>query len=236
MKRYSTLVIFIGAACALSLAIGFARTGSNRAPQTAQAPSQIAIDASAFVPAGLPIVFSNLTVESEKVDDTKTEGFASLKLRAATPGSDDLTSLNLMVFEFDAANKLRRVDGFVRNIDLSAGKTSELRLELGRRIRSDRRLVLSPDHINGRSKRWKTDFSDLARGVAASIANRPLPPTRVDQEQPVPDDAGASLCGNGYRRAVLLAKGGDRSGMTSYTCNQQERSFQFSFNGKVVTE
>ncbi len=198
MKRYSSLVIFIGAACALSLAIGFARTAVNRGshqdptPQIAQAPSQVAIDASAFVPAGLPIVFSNLTVESEKVDDTKTEGFARLKLRATTPGSDDLTSLNLMVFEFDTANKLRRVDGFVRNIDLSTGKTSELTLGLGRRIRSDRRLVLSPDHINGRSKRWKTDFSDLARGVAASIANRPPPPARVDQEQPVPDDAGAS--------------------------------------------
>ncbi len=202
--------------------------------QEAQAQSPAQIGALTYVPPGAPVVFSNLTISG---DQTGARQFlSSLKLRVATPGNDRLTSLNLMLFEFDAEGKLRRVDGWVRDVDLAAGKFTELTLPVERRARGGHRLALALERANGPGRRWETDFADLAKGVAAAASGNPPVNPAVRQEQPAEEDTGAALCGSGYRRALALAQAGDGSGITSYTCDQHERSYQFTFNGKVLTK
>src|SRR5262245_14909994 len=65
----------------------------------------------AFVPDGLPIVLSDLNAVTENRGDNKQAFVSALQFQVATSGSDQLTSLNLMVFEFDSDSKLQQVDG-----------------------------------------------------------------------------------------------------------------------------
>ena len=188
-----------------------------------------------FVPDGLPVVLSDLNTITETRGKNKQAFVSALRFRAVTPGSDRLTSLNLMVFEFDSEGKLRQVNGWVRPVDLSSDKSAEIELPLGRRLPNGNRLLLVVERANGVTNCWETDFADLARGAAASVVGQTSFNAAARQEQPVQDDSGASLCINGYRRADALAQLGDGSGITSYTCDQHEGSYQFTFNGKVLT-
>jgi hypothetical protein len=120
-------------------------------------------------------------------------------------------------------------------VDLPSGKSAEMELPLGRRLPNGNRLLLVVERANGVTNCWETDFADLARGVAASVVGQASFNTAARQKQPVQDDSGASLCINGYRRAQALAQVGVGSGVTSYICDQHEGSYQFTFNGKVLT-
>ncbi|MGE0133400.1 MAG: hypothetical protein AB7U82_35435 [Blastocatellales bacterium] len=240
MKRSRSLGLLVLVVCALTFVTAIAFSHRSRewpqaaAQQEAQAQPSPQISALTYVPPGAPVVFSNLTISGDQ--NGARRFLSSLKLRVATPGNDRLTSLNLMLFEFDAEGKLRRVDGWVRDVDLDAGKTTELTLPVERRAREGHRLALALERANGAAKRWEADFADLAKGVAAAASGNPPVSPSVRQEQPAEDDTGASLCGGGYRRALALAQAGDGSGITSYTCDQHERSYQFTFNGKVLTK
>jgi hypothetical protein len=187
------------------------------------------------VPDGLPVALSDINAVTENRGDNKHAFVSALQFRAVAPSGDQLTSLSLMVFEFDSQGKLRQVNGWVRPVDLSSGKSADMELPLGRRLPNGNRLLLVVERANGVTNCWETDFADLARGVAASVVGQPSFNTAARQEQPVQDDSGASLCINGYRRADALAQLGDGSGITSYTCDQHEGSYQFTFNGKVLT-
>jgi hypothetical protein len=187
-----------------------------------------------FVPDGLPVLLSDINTVTENHGDNKHAYVSSLQFRAVTPGGEEITSVSLTVFEFDSGGKLRRVDGWIKPVDLSSGKTADITLPLERRLQNGNRLLLGVECANGPSGRWETDSADLAMSVAAATRGLPLVNTIVKEEQPAQDDSGASLCANGYRHALALARAGDGSGVTSYTCNQHERSYQFTFNGKVL--
>jgi len=242
MKRLRSVTLFITiaslAVTVVTATVAFNKralsTGRVGSAKESQGASPVVLAPQAFVPDGLPIVFSDLNAVTENRGDNKQAFVSVLQFQVVTPGSDQLTSLNLMVFEFDSEGKLWRVDGWVRPIDLSPGKTAEITLPLERRLPNGNRLMLGVERANGPARQWETDFADLARSVAAATGSHPLVNTAAKQGQPAEDDSGASLCANGYRRALALAQAGDGSGVTSYTCNQHERSYQFSFNGKVL--
>lgn len=239
MKRIwllgSLTVVICAVVFVTVIAFNHRSRGERKTPihQIAQAQPAQQINVLTYAPPGAPVVFSNLTVDNDRTGSRQV--ISSLKVRVATPGNDRLTSLNLMLFEFDSGGALRRVDGWVRDVDITAGRNMEITLPVERRARDGHRLALALERANGADRRWETDFADLARGVAAAVGSHPPIDPTVRQEQPDVDDTGASLCGNGYRRALALAEAGDGSGITSYTCNQSERSYQFTFNGKVLT-
>lgn len=207
-------------------------TGGAGSAEGAQVTSPAVPTPQAFVPGGLPIVFSDLNAVTENRGDNKQAFVSALRFQAATPGSDQLTSLNLMVFEFDSDSKLQQVDGWIRTVDLSSGKPAEITLPLGRRLPNGNLLLLAVERAGGANRRWETNFNDLVRGSAPVVAGRQPAAVFARNESPAPDDTGATVCSNAFRRAMALANSGVKSGLTSFTCNQHKRSFSFSFNGK----
>lgn len=207
-------------------------TGGIGSAEGAQVASPAVPAPQAFVPDGLPIVFSNLNAVTENRGDNKQAFVSALRFQAATTGSDRLTSLNLMVFEFDSDSKLRQVDGWIRPVDLSSGKTAEITLPIERRMPAGNRLLLAVERAGGANRRWETNLNDLVRGSAPVVAGRQPAAVYARNEAPAPDDTGAAVCSNAFRRAMALADSGVKSGLTSFTCNQHKRSFSFSFNGK----
>lgn len=237
-KLLCVAILFAVASITFAAAIIYGRSPRNAPRATTQQEAQqapVQVSALAYVPPGAPIIFSNLVIDSEQ-DGARSQFLSSLKLRVATPGTDRLTSLNLMLFEFDAGNRLRRVDGWIRGVDLAVGRTTDITLPIQRRARAGQRFVAALERAGGAAKRWETDFSGLAMGVASLVGGGPPFTPVVTQLQPVADDSGAALCGNGSRRALALAQIGDRIGITSYTCDQHDRSYQFTFNGKSLAE
>jgi hypothetical protein len=186
----------------------------------------------AFVSAGLPVAISN--VAASKVGSGRSERLANVELKVTATGNESVTEIHLLLFEFDPANRLHRVDGWVRKLDLGPGKSGDLRLQLERRIPTGHRIVLTADHLRGPAKRWLTDLPSVARRAGGlGPGDAAIAITSADSGRA---ETGPSLCSSGYRRALLLGRTGDRGGMTSYTCDQQGRSFRFSFNGKVLGE
>lgn len=212
-------------------ALSNGRAGSGEGSQGA---SPVVIAPQAFVPDGLPVAFSNLNAVTENSGDNKQAFVSALQFQVATPGSDQLTSLNLMVFEFDSDGKLQQVDGWIRPVSLSSGKAAEITLPLERRLPAGNRLLLTVERAGGAAKRWETNFTDLARGSASAIGGGQSAASLARNEAPAPDDTGAAVCSNAFRRAMALANSGEKSGLTSFTCNQHKRSFSFSFNGKSL--
>ena len=209
-------------------------TGRSGSAEGARGASPVVFAPQAFVPDGLPIVFSNLSAVTENRGDNKQAFISALQFQVATSGSDQLTSLNLIVFEFDSGSKLQQVDGWIRPIDLSSGKAAEITLPLERHLPAGNRLLLAVERAGGAARRWETNFTDLARGSASAIVSDQSPAGLARNEAPAPDDTGAAVCSNAFRRAMALANSGEKSGLTSFTCNQHKRSFSFSFNGKSL--
>lgn len=189
-----------------------------------------------LVPAGLPVALSNSTATTESGGDNKPQLVSSINFRAASLNAEQLISLNLAVLEFDQQGALRRVDGFVRRVDLSGGRTQAITLPLDHSVRIGHRLALTVERADSTSRRWEASFNDLARGIAIVLAGSPTANVSAINEPPAPPENGAALCASGSRRALALAAAGDQSGITSYTCNQQQRSFQFTFNGKALLQ
>lgn len=244
MRRVQPVTLFItiaflsaGAMMAIvafnKRALSSGRVGSAERAQGAS-PTVLALQS--FVPDGLPIVLSSLNAVTENRGDNKQAFVSFLRFRAVTPSSDQLTSLNLMVFEFDSADKLRQVDGWIKLVDLSSGQAAEITLPLERRLPLGNRLLLAVERAGGATGRWETNFTDLAHGSASVIAGGRSPAGLARNESPAPDDTGAAVCSNAFRRAMALADSGEKSGLTSFTCNQHKRSFSFSFNGKSLSK
>jgi hypothetical protein len=203
-----------------------ART-QNRQPVVSAVPLPVAL-----VPAGLPATLANAAATVESDGSRKSQIVTSINVQAASLNAEKLTQLNLVVLEFDERGGLRRVDGFARAVDLGTGKTVSVTLPVERRVRLGHRLALAVERAGSAAKRWEADLDALARNVATALAGNPAVTVTARNEAPLSADTGAALCANGMRHANLLAQAGDRSGLTSYTCNQSEGAFTLSFNGK----
>lgn len=187
-----------------------------------------------IVPVGLPVALSNSTATVESDGSKKSQRLSAISLQAASLGAEKLTSLNLTILEFDERGLLRRVDGFVKRLDLSPGKPEPISLPIDRRVRNGYRLALAIERADSAAHRWEADFNDLARGVAMVIAGSPTANVAARNDAASAPDTGASFCAGGMRRATAMAQLGDKSGLAGYTCNQSESSFTFSFNGKAL--
>lgn len=227
-------------AMAIALAVivtaGFAVGHAVRLRNAGAASSQIvtALNPAGFVPLGLPVRLQNLSAEASTLGKQNALLLSALKARVIVTGNDKINSLNLMVFEFDENTMLRRVDGFTLPVELTTGRPVEISLPLSRRIQPNSRLVLSVERADGESKGWEMNPADLVRGSAAVAVNGTPPGLIAREGSAFQPDTGAALCSNGFRRALALAQLGDKAGVTSFTCDQQEGSFTFTFQAKRV--
>jgi len=203
------------------------------APQERQ-PVITALPLPGVVPVGLPAALANATATVESDGSSKSQRVSAVSLQAASLGAERLTGLHLMVLEFDERGLLRRVDGFLKRLDLSPGKPEPITLPVDRRVRNGYRLALAVERADSAARRWEADFNELARGVAMVLAGNPTANVTARSDAASAPDTGASLCAGGMRRATAMAQAGDKSGLASYTCNQTEGSFSFSFNGKAL--
>ena len=187
-----------------------------------------------IVPVGLPAALTEVTATVESDSNGKSQRVSAIHLQAASVGAEKLASLNPTVLEFDERGGLRRVDGFLKRLDLSPGKPEAVSLPIDRRVRNGYRLALAVERADGATRHWEADFNELARGVATVIAGSPTANVTARSDVASAPDTGAAFCAGGMRRATALAQAGDKSGLAGYTCNQTEASFTISFNGKAL--
>ena len=187
-----------------------------------------------FVPSGLLLTLTNAIVVRDKNENDKSEASTVIQVQITAGGTAKLTSYNLMLLEYSPSGKLSYVNGWLRNDELPVGKPVKLSLEVDRRITSVNRLVLAVERVNNVLMTVSTDFAELAQ---AAMSNKPvldLPLSR--SETPLSDDFGAEICSNAFRRAMSFTqaqeKKGDSIGISTISCNQEERSFVFGYSDK----
>ena len=125
----------------------------------------------------------------------------------------------------EAGGKPRRIDGWIRTLE--AGE-NEISLPVNRRLRPGGRLVLTVERANAADRSWSAEMGSLARGAAAVLAGQGASDAVARQESATAEDAGPALCANGLRRVRRVAESyspSDRAAISSFTCDQRERSF-----------
>lgn len=192
-----------------------------------------------LVPVGIPVAVSQLALVSEQSESPKTgkpvSGPAQLKFRLHPQEGEKLTSVNLALFEYGENGALRAVNGWVRQQELSDPGGAEFTLELERRVAPGARLVLAVERGNNRETTRDAVFIELAHASSSKAVGRPFAvPASKSSAEAQPDESGSALCANAYRRAMALAQEGDRSGITSFTCDQSGSSFSFSYPDKIL--
>jgi hypothetical protein len=249
MKRASLLLLCIVAVCLLSIALGYARStawwkGPAKALNAAAAQGNQAlapVPLGAFVAGDMPVVLTGLTIAKGAPgvkDDAgraeQSEGPAQLRFQVADKGRNNVKSLTFALFDFDERGLLRRVDSWARAVDLSEEKgPTEITLNLGRNLHPQHRQVLAVEHARNDNRTWRAQFSGLGRAANKVSNGTPDASATVDRtEKALPDEVGSVLCSNGFRKAMLLAQLGDGQSVTSFTCDQSNRSFSLTFNGK----
>lgn len=233
-KLAVSAIVLVGVAAA-AVTVTQAVRSRSAANSTATSAQVVAVlPPFGFIPAGAPVRLVNLSSDVFAAGKKNTQFVTMLKARVVAIGNDKLDSLNLMVFEFDGNAMLRRVDGFVVPIDLSGARPADLTLPLGRQVPLTSRLVLAVERADGDAKGWEMNVTDLVRGSASIAAERTPPGLSAREGNAVRPDSGAALCSNGFRRAMALAQLGDRASVTSFTCDQQEGSFTFTFQPKQI--
>ena len=187
-----------------------------------------------FVPTGLPLTLTNAVVVRDKNEPDKSEASTVIQVQLTAGGTAKLTSYNLMLLEFSSSGKLSYVNGWLRHDELPVGKLINLSLEVERRITSTNRLVLAVERVNNVLTTVSTDFAELAQAAMSSKPVLDLPLSR--SEVPLSDDFGAEICSNAFRRAMSFTqaqdKKGDSIGISTISCNQEERSFVFGYSDK----
>ncbi|MDQ3010321.1 MAG: hypothetical protein M3X11_06425 [Acidobacteriota bacterium] len=217
-----------------ALAVHRGVLSSHRAAPQERQPVVTAVPLPGIVPTGVPVALSNPTATVESDGSSKSQRVSAISFQALPLSAEKLTSLNLLVLEFDERGLLRRVDGFLKRFDLSAAKAELVTLPIDRRVRNGYRLAVAVERADSAAQRWEADFNELARGVATVIAGSSVSGVAARSDAALSPDTGAALCAGGMRRATALAQAGDKSGLAGYTCNQSEGSFTISFNGKVL--
>jgi hypothetical protein len=189
----------------------------------------------AYVPPGIPVGLSNFSITNADPGNAKNPYQQAIRFRASASGGEALVSLNLALFEFDAKALLKRVAGWVRTVDLQKDGTVEMTLPFERRLSSEHRLVLVVERAGSGRRRWEANFNDLAKQATNITSGKTLSQLLIKESDATAEDSGSALCLSGLRRARALAQISDTKGTyTSYTCDQHQGSFAFTFSGKSL--
>lgn len=85
--------------------------------------------------------------------------------------------------------------------------------------------------------RGSASHLDLANaGAERANGKTPTPLAGKKDKEAVGEDFGSGFCINAYRRAVQLSEVGGKTPPTSFTCDQTERAYAYTFNGKTLSK
>jgi hypothetical protein len=244
MKRKRVLVFGASLCLITLLAFGYAHSrpskiapsgaATTKAIGVAQVPTPAVLNA--FVARDIPVTLTGVTMIGGSATAGSAAALPRLQFRIAGKGVASARSVCLSLFEFNASGGLRRVDGWVRQVNLTDSRgIADLSLDLHRQLLPNTRLLLSVDRVHTNSQTWETPFLTLAQATRQAQAGNPNADARVERlDSPLPDLAGAALCSYAQGRAMLLARAGDRVGFNSFTCDQYERSYTITFANKQL--
>ena len=185
-------------------------------------------DVDAIVPEGMPISLATATEE----DNEKGH---EIKATMTGKGTGKINSIAYVTYEFDPTGNLVRVEGGIKRIDLEAGKDAPLSIIPQRRSNPKNRLMLALEKATSDKESWSASALELANAGAEKAKGKTLSPlTGKKDKDVVTEDFGSGFCVNGYRRALDLAAVGEKTPPTSFTCDQNERAYAFTFAGKTL--
>ena len=185
-------------------------------------------DVDAIVPEGMPIGIASATEEdNEKGHEIKATIFGK--------GTGKINSIAYTTYEFDPTGNLVRVEGGIKRIDLEAGKVAPLSIVPQRRSNPKNRLMLALEKATAEKESWSASHLELANAGAEKAKSKPASALKGKKDkEAVTEDFGSGFCINGYRRALELSTVGEKTPPTSFTCDQNERAYAFTFQGKTL--
>jgi hypothetical protein len=97
------------------------------------------------------------------------------------------------------------------------------------------RLSLCVEAVRGDADVWQVDFNDLAQAIGASVVGATATPPEVKQSaEKFPESFGGAYCSDAFAKAFRLAKSDDGKGLTSFTCDRNQRFSAFRFAAKSL--
>ncbi len=248
MKRISVLLLCLASVSLFSIALSYARATIWRSRvnnAVAATPAQgNPVPLSVFAADDMPVTITGLTVVKDQ-PVTKTAGAADnkaadqteaapqLQFNVASKGGHKIKSMTVALFDFDEKGLLRRVDSWGQTLDVNDEKgPAKVTLQLERKLNPLHRQVLALEHVRSEGATWRAQLPGLGRAANKTSAGLPTSAVTNRLEKALPDERGSVLCSNGFRKAMLLAQLGDGQSVTSFTCDQNNRSFSFTFRGK----
>jgi hypothetical protein len=188
-------------------------------------------DVDSIVPDGMPIGIATATEE----DNEKGH---EIKATISGKGTGKIDSIAYTTYEFDPTGNLVRVEGGIKRVDLDSGKDAPLSIIPQRRSNPKNRLMIALEKATSDKESWSASHLDLANAGAEKSKGKPASALKGKKDKDaVTEDFGSGFCINGYRRALeLSAAGGEKTPPTSFTCDQSERAYAFTFQGKTLVK
>lgn len=183
-----------------------------------------------LVPTGMPVSFAAATeADSEKGHEIKTI--------VSNHGSGVINSLAYATYEYDPTGNLVRVEGGIKRVDLKPGQQAALSIIPQRRSSPKNRLMIALEKATSDKESWTASHLDLASaGAEKANGKAPTPLAGKQDTEVIGEDFGSGFCINGYRRAMQLSEVGGNTLPTSFTCDQNERAYAFTFAGKSLVK
>lgn len=181
-----------------------------------------------LVPSGMPVSFAAATeADSEKGHEIKTT--------ISNHGAGVINSLAYATYEYDPTGNLVRVEGGIKRVDLKPGQRADLSIIPQRQSNPKNRLMIALEKATGDKESWSASHLELANGSAEKANGKAQSPLAGKQDkEAVGEDFGSGFCINGYRRALQLSEVGGKTPPTSFTCDQNERAYAFTFQSKSL--
>ncbi len=246
--RFKLAVIapLASAVCLLGLIAVYAKTNAGRdsahrasypAASNNQLQQTVPITASFFTPAGLPIRIFAATASNDK-------GATGLSYTITNPGSAEISSVDLALFDFNPTGGLMNVQVWTLQTALPAGKSASFSLRLKSPATAASRLILTAEAVRGNADlarntaaHWQTDFIELAQTIGALAAGgKDTGLQSAQRTAAIPELSGSSYCSDAFAKAFQLSKTSDGKALNAFTCDRTQRSFVFGFNAKSLIQ
>jgi len=187
--------------------------------------------------AGLPIQIAAAAAGFDK-------GVTTLSYALSNAGGAEVSAVDMVLFDFNPAGKLLNAQAWNLQPGLGAGKSATFSLRLRSHPTPASRLVLSVEAVRAdadvsrnTATNWQADFTGLAQAVATLVAGgNAVSPQTTQARASIPELFGSSYCSDAFGRAFRLSKAGGAQPLTAFTCDRNERSFVFGFNGKSLAQ
>jgi hypothetical protein len=227
MKR-RLFVAGIGVSAALLLlASVYAITNNKSSAGSSEAPPQAAavpITPGFFAVPGMPVELSELVTNGDQTSP-------AIAYSIANKSSETLAEVHLMMLNFSPGGQIERVEGWIDRAELKPSAAGKREIRLKRRAAENARLFVTVAATVGTEGKWAVAAPDLVRAVATKVRDNTATPPQVQRLIGKGlEDSGSSFCLQAYQQAVNAPRAGDKLVITSFSCDQYRRSYNYSYN------